>query len=132
MNPRSWLYSLFTASCILCGLGLGTLATTPGCASTQKNTYRASGITHASVKAAMHSWNLYVASGRATVEDEKKVRAAYNRYRETQLAVINAAQQLAVVPDEGAAGDRLTAQVTAYSAALAELLNLLAVYGVKP
>jgi hypothetical protein len=52
-----------------------------GCASANKNAYRVVGTTVITVDAAMHGWSGWVSAGKATIADELKVKAAYERYQ---------------------------------------------------
>lgn len=104
-----------------------------GCSTgAQQTTYRTSSITHASVRAAMGGWNQYVAAGKATIQDEQKVKAAYEKYRQAQLAVINIAQSYGRVGQiDPTTQDQFQAALDASGKALAELLGLLNTFGIK-
>ncbi len=116
--------------CVPVGAVTGLIVS--GCSTdAQRATYGTTAITHASVRAAMAGWSRHVASGKATIQDEQKVKAAYEKYRQSQLAIINTAQAFgkagAVDPT---AQDRIQATLDASGKALAELIGLLNTYGI--
>jgi len=52
-----------------------------GCKTPEQAAYRATGAVVISVDAAMKGWGDYVRAGMATVQDQAKVRAAYEKYQ---------------------------------------------------
>ncbi len=52
-----------------------------GCATYEGNAYRVIGATTVTVEKCMAGWNDYVGAGKASIEDELKVHAIYERYQ---------------------------------------------------
>lgn len=77
----------------------------------------------------MAGWSRYVASGKATIQDEQKVKAAYEKYRQSQLAIINIAQAAGQV--DPTSQDKLQAALDVSGKALAELIGLLQTFGIE-
>lgn len=65
-----------------------------GCANPERTAYQTTGVVVLSVDVAMNGWGDYVRAGKATPEDEAKVKAAYEKYQaivRTQSAAVRSA-----------------------------------------
>lgn len=126
-----------------------------GCSTNQsKVAYVSSGATHISARAALSGWNDYLGREYAAIAEQAKtdpekaakrkaeltarevtVKAAYERYQASQLAVLTAAQAFSRVragnTNAPAAQDRLTEAVAASSVTLASVLDVLREFGVQ-
>ena len=98
-----------------------------GCISTERSTYRAVGVTQVSVETALKAWDKWVEMDKATVEQEKKVKAAYEKYQIAALNVVTVAQKYSMDKDKLS----LDEAIAVASGALNELVNLITSYGVK-
>lgn len=151
MNKRiaSFLSIILFAAVLLCGsVGFS------GCQSTGGQVVNTSRVTHVGVAAGMRAYNEYltakdaelVAMGKtepdkARVEREKigtqtaRIRAAYDIYRESQLAVLKAAREFSRIPPEDtnapAASDKLAQAVTASTPARAAVIDALSASGIS-
>lgn len=123
-------------------LALGLALSFTGCGSAPKNTYKASSVTHAGVKAALSGWNDYLGIEYARIgtneverlkliEREVKVSTAYSHYQSAQAAALHAAAEFARLPDDATAADQLKAAVSAAARALSDLGAVLAEFGFK-
>lgn len=61
-------------------LALSPIAFT-GCGTPEATAYKATAITVTTVDGAMNGWGDYVRAGKATDDDQARVRNAYNKYR---------------------------------------------------
>lgn len=62
-----------------------------GCQNPERTAYQTTGVVVLSVDAAMNGWGDYVRAGKASVDDQAKVKAAYMKYQEivrTQRALV--------------------------------------------
>lgn len=93
-----------------------------GCQNPERTAYQTTGVVVFSVDAAMNGWGDYVRAGKASAEDEAKVKAAYEKYQaivRTQRSVVLAA----VNSPEGEAA--FTTALNAIEAARIDLINLI-------
>ena len=88
------------------------------------------------VTEAMGLWNVLVKSGKTTVDQERQVKAAFQKWQATQLAVCDAGKILAAYSTTNSAG--ITGAQSAFDQAIADLgqsktdlFNLLTQFGVK-
>ena len=88
------------------------------CTSVERTAYRVYGSTAIAVDAAMNNWGLWVKNGKASVADEARVKAVYEKYQASQR----------VVQDLVKAGlyskDQLDFACTAASSAGVDVINL--------
>lgn len=97
------------------------------CASTKRTVYRTAGVTQITVETALKSWDRYVESGKATIEQERIVKAAYEKYQTAALKVVDVSMKYSVDKDKLA----LDEAIALASGTLNELINLIRSYGVK-
>lgn len=71
-------------------LAVAGLVLLPGCVGPNRTAYRSVAISRVSVHAALELWDGYVESGRATIEQEEKVKAAYELWQSSMKNVCNA------------------------------------------
>src|SRR5437870_8764850 len=101
---------------------------THGCKSAEKVAYQATSTAQITVDAAMTAWGDWVGQGKATVDQERAVKSAYLKYQAAAVTVIDAAKSVSGSPTNAPA---FNLAVTAASAALGDLVNLLKQFGVK-
>ena len=99
-----------------------TVGCSGGCANPERTAYVSTGVVAITVDNAMNGWGDYVRAGKATPEDELKVKAAYGKYQTSIRAVKAAVLSSRNSPDDQAAF--LTA-LNALDAAKIELINLI-------
>lgn len=108
--------------------------TQTGCA-TKEAVYRTSSTAKVTADVAMRSWGAYVAQYHPPVEQEQKVKSAFEKYQASQLLLLDAAiayrQAEASGGDKTAAQAKLDAAVAGASSALQSLLGLLQSFGLK-
>jgi hypothetical protein len=115
------------------GLSVLTFVPLTGCQSTENAVARTSATAKVTVDAAMHSWGDYVKQFHPPVAQEQQVKAAFLKYQQAQLALLDAVIAYKTADTNGISGAQLTlnASVAAASAALADLTGLIASFGVK-
>src|ERR1043165_2914409 len=87
IQARSVVLSVLLLFCV------GFLGLAPqGCKSFQQTSYKTSGAAVLSVEAAMTLWKTYVDSGKATPEQQDKVRGAYGKYQKSMNLLIDLAE----------------------------------------
>lgn len=142
-------FQLLTVALWLAVVPLGIVGCGFGCQSTSKTTYAASGVTHIAAVTALKGWNEYLGNEYASIlaqsatdpdkagkrktallAKEEQVKAAYEKYRASQIVVLTAAQEFGREPS-ATGQDKLSAAVAASAATLASLLDLLKTFGVK-
>ncbi len=111
-----------TVSLITASLITATLLT--GCASLDTNAYKTIGTTANLVDGAMRGWGDYVRAGRATPDDESRVRAAYEKYQAAMRAARAAVNTYHTAPDNEVP---LQTALSALSSASGEIVNLIGV-----
>jgi hypothetical protein len=83
--------------CCLAMLGLSAALLCAGCKSPEVAAYRTVGGVAATVDAAMNAWGDWVRAGKATADDETRVRSAYIKYQNAmqvaKAAVLSAKEQ---------------------------------------
>lgn len=82
-RPQASSTSSTAAMLIAC---VGTAFLLVACASLETNAYRVVGSTAVSVDLAMQGWGDWVRQGKATPEDEARVRAVYEKYQASMRA----------------------------------------------
>lgn len=97
-----------------------------GCASTNRAAYRATGLAHVTVDHAMQAWGEFVRLHKPTAEQERAVKAAFEKYQASNLAVIDAARTI-----KSANQAAFRASMDAAHDAFADLISLLLRFGVK-
>jgi hypothetical protein len=108
-----------------------------GCSSLLKTTQTTSSTAKVTAEAAMRSWGRYVEQFHPPVSQELAVQKAFDTYKAAQLTMLDAAIAYTTTvgsTNAAAAGTaqlKLDAAVAGISAALADLLKLLAGYGVN-
>jgi len=98
-----------------------------GCGTTNKATYKITGVAHVTVDAAMSSWGSYVEKFRPSVEQETAVKAAYEKYQTASLLVIDSAIAYRAAKVTKSEFD---ANVAAAASALSGLIGLIQQFGV--
>jgi hypothetical protein len=116
---KTKLVSIIVSLALIAGAGSLTIT---GCASANKTAYQAATVTQVTVQTALGAWNVYVGSGKATVAQEIKVRAAFNEWQKAMLAVCDAGAVWAAAAQTNAAG--ATGLQTAYQTALTNLTTI--------
>jgi len=101
-SMKDKLKSLLLALALIVPYPLATVITA-GCVSTERTAYRVTGVTVHGVDTAMKVWGDYVKSGKATLEQEIAVKAAYEQYQQAvvlaHIAVVKFKQQQAADPN---------------------------------
>lgn len=128
-SPRSsWLAAL---------LLVVALSTSSSCRSPVDTAAKASKVSRITAEEAMHAWGAYVAEFKPPVEEEKKVQAAFDRYKDAQLTVLDTAIAYKKAEAAGNASDKTAAQkaldiatITA-GAAFTDLIEILRGHHVK-
>lgn len=69
-------------SMLALGFVIAACAPSTGCQNPERTAYQSTGVVVLSVDAAMNGWGDYVRAGKASAEDEAKVKAAYLKYQE--------------------------------------------------
>ncbi len=113
--------------------------TATGCKTANQTAYKATSATYITVDAAMKAWGDFVRANHPPVEKEQKVKAAFDRYQAAALVVTSAgAAHAKVLADQAAdpatkatALSNLNAAIAVTSASLADLINLVQVFGAK-
>lgn len=93
-----------------------------GCQNPERTAYQTTGVVVYTVDAAMNGWGDYVRAGKASAEEEVRVKAAYQQYQavvRTQRTVVMSALNK---PDGEAA---FTTALNAIDAARIDLINLI-------
>lgn len=126
------------AGLLLAGLLTGLVAPLTGCSTTpQRVVYQAAGTTITSADVAMQAWEDYVKQYHPPVAQEQAVKAAYEKYQASMVALIDG-MEIYVTLAANSSGTNsppsmdqvLMAQKLA-SQTLADLLTLLVQFGVK-
>lgn len=121
---------------IFLSLGLVFTSGMSGCKTNPETVaYKASKGSSITVEAALASWNDYVGQGKATLDQERVVKRAFEKYQTAQLAVLDAAIAYRTAKDAGATGTdtaqaKLNAAIAGASAALAGVIQLLTQFNV--
>ena len=107
-------------------LVLGMLVSTPvitsSCTSWKSTTHQTVGTVAITGDAAMQAWAAYVHSGQATQEQERNVRAAYERYQASMNAIIDVGKS-ATTSTNRAAIEIIAASAVAAQSNLVQLIN---------
>ncbi|SRR6266576_341777 len=95
--------------------------------------YKVSKSTHITAIAALKSWNDFVKEKHPPVEQEKKVQAAWDTYKLSQLALLDAtkAYMEAGASPPATVQERFDAALAAAGAALADFVGLVQQFGAK-
>lgn len=124
----------FTAivASILLALTL-TLPFTTGCAGTTpaKAAVNVSDSAKITVESALRAWDAYIVQYRPSLEKQRAVKNAYNKYKSAQITVLDAAILVKTTTGNADVETKLNAAITDAGVALADLVNLLRTYGVK-
>jgi hypothetical protein len=88
---------------------------------------------HVSASAAMQAWAAYVQAKHPSLEKEKQVQAAYDRYHQAQLVLLDATKTYLAVDNNSSDKEkaRLDAAIAETSSALTDLIKLIRRFGVK-
>jgi hypothetical protein len=130
---KKLIISILTATAIISSSILYT-----GCQSTpQRIEYNAEKTTQVSVEVALSVWNTYVKSGKATLDQERKVKVILAQYRKSALLAHDLVDAYINLTAKGTDSNAITAaKVVADNAAietakvLNDLIKLLASFGV--
>jgi len=117
-------------------LGFGMLSGCGGCSTANQTAYRATGAAVVTVDAAMKAWGDYVSKNHPGAATEQKVADAYTKYQASVSLLADAAAAYKKMKD---ANDpklptmqaNLNAVVAGSAAALADLEQIIASFGVK-
>lgn len=116
------LTPLLAVALVACGLFTAPLALT-GCGTPVNKVNQTVSATTTTVDAAMQGWGGWVRAGKATKEDERKVREAYVKYQ----AAMGAAESLTIAALNAPEGQpALNTAIAATAAASADLIALIA------
>jgi hypothetical protein len=118
----------------LCLAGLFGWGLFAGCqVSPTRAAYTAEATAQVSVETAMRAWNDYVGQFHPSLDQERQVKAAYERYRAAMVAMIDASELYASATSTNAPAAALSAELARQNAAnrLTDLVNLLRQFGVK-
>lgn len=131
-SQQRGLASVFSvASCLI------FLLFVVSCSSLLKTTQTTSSTAKITAEAAMRSWGRYVEQFHPSVAQELAVQKAFDTYKAAQLTMLDAAIAYSTsiastnAAAQGTAQLKLDAAVAGISAALADLVKLLASYGVN-
>jgi hypothetical protein len=117
------------------GMLAGTALFNSGCANTTPNNvaYNTVAATSVTVDVAMDAWGAYVASGHATIDQERQVKAAYEKYQAAVYVVIDAGEVFAGATTNTIVtlSSALTTAQANQSQDLSDLVNLITSFGVK-
>ena len=108
---------------IVAGLMLcASLAITPGCATGNQTAYKVVQATDTTVTTALGAWNVWVGAGKATVAQEKAVRAAFLEYQQAMLVACDAGAVWSAAASTNSTG--ATGAQAAWTAALSNLTKI--------
>lgn len=127
-------FSSFIQAAILCAvLGFSSSALITGCGTTaQKTVYRSAATTSVTVEAALHGYNAFAKAGKTTVEQNRKVKEAYEKYQAAFAVVCDAGAIYAATGGTNApASAALQQAVLNSSQTITDLVNLVQSFGVK-
>lgn len=133
-SPRSAILSA-CFSAWLCAVAICTPGLT-GCSSFPLRTYQTQKAADVTIEAAMGAWGDYVDQYHPPVEQEQKVKTAFDRYQSAQLVLCDTAIAYSKLK-ESRSGDPAQAEAalvkasTEAAAALADLFRLISSFGVK-
>lgn len=98
-----------------------------GCAtrSAERIAVSANATATATIESLEDAWGDYVAAGKATLEQEQKVRAAHDRYRLAREAMLQAVIAAKSEPDDSASIDAVDRALSGLAAASASLTSLI-------
>ncbi len=128
--------SFILAILLTAGLGLAAGLTGTGC----QTTYKAEKAADITVTAAMTAWGDYVAQFHPPVEQEQKVKAAFEKYQAAQILAVDATKAMFDLtatngisdPTATSVAKAKVSQASASAAgALADLVALIQSFGVK-
>ena len=103
-----------------------------GCHSAQDITYKTSKSAQITADGALKVWNDYLKDHtNVTVETEIKVKAAYDKYRKAQIALLNVAVASYNTNSVSTNSPSLDIAIATTSTALNELIELLSNLGIK-
>lgn len=115
--------TLALCAVLLCPTALVvTVGCSGGCANAERTAYVSTGVVIVTVDKAMEGWGDYVRAGRATPEDEVKVKSAYQKYQ----AVVRT-HKAAVLSAKGSpeGESAFNAALNAIEASRIDLINLI-------
>ena len=104
-------------------LSLLLLAALLGCATPEQSAYRVIATLTYSVDGAMNGWGDYVRAGKATAEEQMKVRAAYERYQSLMRLARVTVATVKTQPDGAATMDTAISTVQSASGQLIGLIQ---------
>lgn len=125
--------SLTILSLSLCLVTAFLVTPTTGCRNPQAATYQVVASTQVSADEAMKLWGAYVSARHPSVEQERQVLNAYQKYQASMLLVVDAGKTYAAssITNSSAATAVLQAAIDNAAQSLADLTNLLTTFGVK-
>lgn len=130
------LLNILLLSACLAGCGLAGLVASGGCAGTPNRvTYQAAATTRVTVQEAMKLWDQWVKAGRATLQQESAVKAAYEKTQAAALVLCDAGKALSSIPPGATTAQALTAAfeqaASDYTNDKTDLLALLTTLGIN-
>ena len=114
-------------------LALGSLAGTACKSTPQQVTYQAASATTVTVEVALRAYNVFSAQGKTTVDQNRQVKAAYEKYQAAFAVVCDAGQIYAATGGTNAPAASLAMQaaVANASASQTDIIKLIQSFGVK-
>lgn len=101
-----------------------------GCKSANQSAYRVVGTVQVSADAAMSAWGDYVRTRAVPIEDEQKVKSAYDKYRQSMIIVATAGKAMSEA-DTQDSRQKLDIALAAAASTLGNLTSLIQSFGVK-
>ena len=115
-------------------LAFGLSSFVVGCSSTVRTAYVAEVTTRTTVEAAMGVYNQAVKAGKVTIDQEKSVKAAYEKVQASMIIVCDTGKLLSTATSTNTLTGLeqvLTQAATDYAQNKADLFNLLTQLGIK-
>lgn len=111
-------------------LALGFTPVITGCHTTpQRVTYQAAATAGITVETAVRAYNVFAAQGKTTIEQNRQVKAAYEKYQAAYIVVCDAGAIYA--GSNGANFAELQRALDAATASQGDIINLIKSFGVK-
>lgn len=107
---------------------------TTGCSTTKSPAtiaVKVSDASQVSVMAALRAWNEFIPVGRPSINQQRQVKAAWQKYQTAQLGLLDAALLLKQDPNLVSSQTGLNKAAAVSAQALADLVSLLRQFGVK-
>jgi len=115
--------------------GIALVASVTGCKTANTAAYKVTGTAVVTVDTAMKAWGDYVRDNHPSVEQEQRVKDAYEKYQAAALAVTTAgaahARVLAAQGDATGPLTTLNAAIAIASASLSDLIAAIQRFGIK-